>query len=382
MNKIQKIAGVLSSQEILELIHKNVINSENGIEKDLIQPASIDLRLGIKAWRVPASFLPGKGNKVSSRLKDLAMHEFSLIDGAVLECGCVYIVKLLENVSLTDNLTGIANPKSSTGRLDVFTRLIVDGAMEFEEVPAGYQGPLYAEISPRTFSVLVRTGSRLNQLRLRRGQSFTSDKEMEILQEHVGLVRNRDNINLLDKIKNGVPLSVDLIGENGLIGYKARKHSMLIDIDKPNHYKRELFWEKITVEDLLYQGGDYQNKNNQGSLILSPDAFYILASKEYVSVPSKYAAEMRAYDTKVGEFRAHYAGFFDPGFGLTELGASKTKAVLEVRSHDVPFLIEQDQTVCRLVYEPMANVPSILYGEAGSSNNYQAQGLKLAKHFI
>ena len=382
MNKIQKIAGVLSSQEILELIHKNVITSENGIEKDLIQPASIDLRLGIKAWRVPASFLPGKGNKVSSRLKDLAMHEFSLIDGAVLECGCVYIVKLLENVSLTDNLIGIANPKSSTGRLDVFTRLIVDGAMEFEEVPAGYQGPLYAEISPRTFSVLVRTGSRLNQLRLKRGQSFTSDKEMEILQEHVGLVRYQDNINLLDKIKNGVPLSVDLIGENGLIGYKARKHSMLIDIDKPNHYKRELFWEKITVEDLLYQGGDYKNKNNQGSLILSPDAFYILASKEYVSVPSKYAAEMRAYDTKVGEFRAHYAGFFDPGFGLTELGASKTKAVLEVRSHDVPFLIEQDQTVCRLVYEPMANVPSILYGEAGSSNNYQAQGLKLAKHFI
>ena len=382
MNKIQKIAGVLSSQEILELINKNVITSENGIEKDLIQPASFDLRLGVKAWRVPASFLPGKGNKVSSRLKDLAMHEFSLIDGAVLECGCVYIVKLLENVSLTDNLTGIANPKSSTGRLDVFTRLIVDGAMEFEEVPAGYQGPLYAEISPRTFSVLVRTGSRLNQLRLRRGQSFTSDKEMEILQEHVGLVRNQDNINLPDKIKNGVPLSVDLVGENGLIGYKARKHSMLIDIDKPNHYKRELFWEKITVEDLLYRGGDYQNKKNQGSLILSPDAFYILASKEYVSVPSKYAAEMRAYDTKVGEFRAHYAGFFDPGFGLTELGASKTKAVLEVRSHDVPFLIEQDQTVCRLVYEPMANVPSILYGEAGSSNNYQAQGLKLAKHFI
>lgn len=382
MNKIQKIAGVLSSQEILELINKNVITSENGIEKDLIQPASIDLRLGIKAWRVPASFLPGKGNKVSSRLKDLAMHEFSLIDGAVLECGCVYIVKLLENVSLTDNLTGIANPKSSTGRLDVFTRLIVDGAMEFEHIPAGYQGPLYAEISPRTFSVLVRTGSRLNQLRLRRGQSFTSDKEMEILQEHVGLVRNQDNINLPDKIKNGVPLSVDLVGENGLIGYKARKHSMLIDIDKPNHYKRELFWEKITVEDLLYQGFDYDNKKNQGSLILSPDAFYILASKEYVSVPSKYAAEMRAYDTKVGEFRAHYAGFFDPGFGLTELGASKTKAVLEVRSHDVPFLIEQDQTVCRLVYEPMANVPSILYGEAGSSNNYQAQGLKLAKHFI
>ena len=382
MNKIQKIAGVLSSQEILELIHKNVINSENGIEKDLIQPASIDLRLGIKAWRVPASFLPGKGNKVSSRLKDLAMHEFSLIDGAVLECGCVYIVKLLENVNLTDNLTGIANPKSSTGRLDVFTRLIVDGAMEFEQIPAGYQGPLYAEISPRTFSVLVRTGSRLNQLRLRRGQSFTSDKEMEILQEHVGLVRNQDNINLLDKIKNGVPLSVDLIGENGLIGYKARKHSMLIDIDKPNHYKRELFWEKITLEDLLYQGGDYQNKNNQGSLILSPDAFYILASKEYVSVPSKYAAQMRAYVTKVGEFRAHYAGFFDPGFGISELNADNTKAVLEIRSHEVPFIIEDGQTICRLIYEPMSSTPKKLYGQLKGKNNYQSQGLKLSKHFV
>ena len=382
MSKIKKIAGILSSQEILDLINKNIIKSDQGIDKDTIQPASIDLRLGSNGWRVPASFLPGKGNKVSSRLKDLAMHEFSLVDGAVLECGCVYIVKLLESVSLTDDLAGIANPKSSTGRLDVFTRLIVDGAQEFEDVPAGYQGPLYAEISPRTFSVLVRTGSRLNQLRIRRGFSFTSDKEMEILQEHVGLVRNQDDRNLPDKIKNGVPLSVDLIGEKGLIGYKARKHSMLIDVDKPNFYKSELFWEKITTEDLVYQTSYSKTDINSGGLILSPDAFYILASKEYVSVPSNYAAEMRAYDTKVGEFRAHYAGFFDPGFGLTELGASKTKAVLEVRSHDVPFLIEQGQTVCRLVYEPMANVPKHLYGESSGTNNYQAQGLKLAKHFI
>jgi dCTP deaminase len=382
MNKVQKSAGILSSQEILDLISKNIINSNQGIDKDTIQPASLDLRLGNKAWRVPASFLPGKGNKVSSRLKDLAMHEFSLIDGAVLECGCVYIVKLLESVSLTDDLTGIANPKSSTGRLDVFTRLIVDGAQEFEEVPAGYEGPLYAEISPRTFSVLVRMGSRLNQLRLRRGISFTSDKEMEILQEHVGLVRNQDSRELPDKIKNGVPLSVDLSGENGLVGFKARKHSMLIDVDKPNFYKRELFWEKITTEDLIYSTHFSKNNNHSGALILSPDAFYILASKEYVAVPSNYAAEMRAYDTKVGEFRAHYAGFFDPGFGLSELGASKTKAVLEVRSHDVPFLIEQGQTVCRLVYEPMASIPKHLYGEVGSASNYQAQGLKLAKHFI
>jgi dCTP deaminase len=203
---------------------------------------------------------------------------------------------------------------------------------------------------------------------------------MEILQDHVGLVRNKDNSDLPDKIKNGVPLSVDLSGENGLIGFKARKYSMLIDVDKPNFYKSDLFWEKITTEDLLYSKHDSNNKS--GALILIPDAFYILASKEYVSVPSNYAAEMRAYDTKVGEFRAHYAGFFDPGFGLSELGASKTKAVLEVRSHDVPFLIEQEQTVCRLVYEPMASIPKNLYGEAGGTSNYQSQGLKLAKHFI
>ena len=382
MNKVQKSAGILSSQEILDLISKKIINSEQKINNDIIQPASIDLRLGNKAWRVPASFLPGKGNKVSSRLKDLAMHEFSIIDGAVLECGCVYIVKLLESVSLTDDLSGIANPKSSTGRLDVFTRLIVDGAQEFEAVPAGYEGSLYLEISPRTFSVLVRTGSRLNQLRLKRGTSFTSDKEMEILQEHVGLVRNKDSLELPDKIKNGVPLSVDLTGENGLVGFKARKYSMLIDVDKPNFYKRELFWEKITTEDLIHSTNFSKKNNGSGALILSPDAFYILASKEYVSVPSNYAAEMRAYDTKVGEFRAHYAGFFDPGFGLSELGASKTRAVLEIRSHDVPFLIEQGQTVCRLVYEPMSSIPKHLYGEVGSTSNYQAQGLKLAKHFI
>lgn len=382
MNEIKKVPGVLSGQEITELINKNIISSDHKINKDIIQPASIDLRLGLKAWRVPASFLPGKGNLVSDRLKNFAMHEFSLVDGAVLECGCVYIVKLLENVALTDDLTGVANPKSSTGRLDVFTRLIVDGAQEFEDVPAGYSGPLYVEISPRTFSILVRTGSRLNQLRIRRGYSVTTDKEMEILQKHVGLVRTEDDNHLPDKIKNGVPLSVDLVGEKGLIGYKARKHTRLIDVDKPSFYKRELFWEKITTEDLIYQTKITENGTSSSGLVLSPDAFYILASKEYVSVPSNYAAEMRAYDTKVGEFRAHYAGFFDPGFGLSDLGASKTRAVLEVRSHDVPFLIEQEQTICRLVYEPMANMPNFLYGEAGGTNNYQAQGLKLSKHFV
>jgi dCTP deaminase len=261
----------------------------------------------------------------------------------------------------------MANPKSSTGRLDIFTRLITDGAREFESVADGYEGPLYAEISPRTFSVLVRAGSRLSQLRLRRGISAPSDLLMESLQSTVGLVHGADRTD----IRDGVALSVNLEPDvkSGMIGWRARKHAGLIDIDAPASQPVDAFWERVTPSDLTV-----------GGLVLNPDEFYILASREFVTVPKDHAAEMRAYDTRVGEFRAHYAGFFDPGFGMAELGAEGTRAVLEVRSHDVPFLIEQGQTVCRLVYEPMISVPATLYGAGGS--NYQSQGLRLAKHFI
>ena len=369
--------GILPSQLIEELINKNFIFSNENIEKDLIQPASLDLRLGFKAWRVPASFLPGKYNTVEEKLSELTMHEFSLSEGAVLECGCVYIVKLLEGLNLPQNLSGMANPKSSTGRLDVFTRLIVDRTQEFESVPKGYKGPLYLEISPRTFSVLVRTGTRLNQLRFRIGNSSINDKRMQELQLKHKLVRYNDTSILSNKIENGIPLSVDLKGEDGIVAFKAKRHSMLIDCDKQYNYQFDVFWEKITTQDLIIN-----NENKNRSLVLSPDAFYILCSKEFVSVPSNLAAEMRAYDTRVGEFRAHYAGFFDPGFGLLDLNAGNTKAVLEVRSHDVPFLIEDGQTICRLVYEPMVKTPKELYGQKKGKNNYQSQGLKLSKHFI
>ena len=369
--------GILPSQFIEELIKKNFIFSNENIDKDLIQPASMDLRLGFKAWRVPASFLPGKNNTVEEKLSEFTMHEFSLSGGAVLECGCVYIVKLLEGLNLPQNLSGMANPKSSTGRLDVFTRLIVDRTQEFESVPKGYKGPLYLEISPRTFSVLVRTGTRLNQLRFRIGNSSINDKRMQELQLKHKLVRYNDTSILSNKIENGIPLSVDLKGEDGIVAFKAKRHSMLIDCDKQYNYKFDFFWEKITTQDLIIN-----NENKNRSLVLSPDAFYILSSKEYVSVPSNLAAEMRAYDTRVGEFRAHYAGFFDPGFGLLDLNAGNTKAVLEVRSHDVPFLIEDGQTICRLVYEPMIKIPKELYGQKKGKNNYQSQGLKLSKHFI
>ena len=361
--------GILPVQDISRMIAAGEISAATEMTAAQMQPASIDLRLGGRAWRVQSSFLPGSGTRVEDKLARLAMHQLDLSAGAVLERGCVYIVELQEALRLPPDVSAMANPKSSTGRLDIFTRLITDEASEFEAVAAGYEGPLYAEISPRTFSVLVRPGSCLSQLRLRRGPAAMSDDAMIRLQRDVGLVRGTSDVD----IRDGVALSVNLTPSDpdNIIGWRARKHAGLVDIDAPASCQVSDFWERLTTSDLVASG-----------LVLHPDEFYILASREFVTVPRDHAAEMRAYDTRVGEFRAHYAGFFDPGFGMAELGASTTRAVLEVRSHDVPFLIEEGQTVCRLVYEPMAEVPDSLYGAAGSSSNYQSQGLRLAKHFI
>lgn len=361
--------GILPVQDIREAVEVGMISAAVPITESQLQPASLDLRLGRRAWRVQSSFLPGTEMRVEDKLDRLAMHQIDLDGGAVLERGCVYIVELQERLALQDDVSAMANPKSSTGRLDIFTRLITDGALEFEAVASGYQGPLFAEISPRTFSVLVRPGSRLSQLRLRRGPALMSDDAMKDLQRSVGLVSGTDDVD----IRDGVALSVNLApaAKDGIIGWRARKHAGLIDIDAPASCQVDAFWERLTNADLV-----------AGGLVLHPDEFYILASREFVTVPRDHAAEMRAYDTRVGEFRAHYAGFFDPGFGMRELGAGSTRAVLEVRSHDVPFLIEEGQTVCRLVYEPMAAEPDSLYGTSGSGSNYQSQGLRLAKHFM
>ena len=364
--------GVLSNRQLAMAIDSGIITLAQAQADDQIQPASIDLRLGRRAWRIKASFLPGHGVKVTDKLADMAMHEIDLTSGAVLERGCVYIAELEESLALPSGMTAMANPKSSTGRLDVFTRMIADGATEFEQAKDGYHGRLYAEISPRTFSILVRRGSRLSQLRLRQGASQVNDADMMRLQTEIGLVHSGGLAG--GDIRNGVPLSVDLSGQAhtdlpGLVGWRARKNAGLIDVDKPRAYPVSAFWEKLTAIDL-----------SAGGLVLNPDEFYILASRECVTVPPNYAAEMTAYDTRVGEFRAHYAGFFDPGFGMASLGAAATRAVLEVRSHDVPFLIEEGQTVCRLIYEPLSGETDGLYGESGS--NYQAQTLQLAKHFL
>lgn len=354
--------GILPAHEIEALIARGVIVPAEPVVDGQIQPASLDLRLGRVAYRVRASFLPGPDTSVAKRLDGLALHEIDLYNGAVLETGCVYIVPLLETLALEDDIAAAANPKSSTGRLDVFTRVITDGACEFDKVERGYHGPLYAEISPRTFSVLVRTGSRLSQIRFRRGEPTHSDQLIRDLHAKEALISPG-----VPNVDNGIALSVDLCGDGSSqpVGFRAKRHSGLIDMDKPGVYDVIDFWEP------LWCGGE---------LVLDPDQFYILASREAVRVPPDYAAEMIPFNPLVGEFRVHYAGFFDPGFGHSTGGGEGSRAVLEVRSHEVPFIIEDGQIIGRLVYEQLTDTPKQIYGTAIGSN-YQRQGLKLSKHF-
>jgi dCTP deaminase len=361
-----RTTGILPSQELANLVRvTREIRPLESIQDDQYQPASLDLRLGPVAYRVRASFLPGKDATVKDKLEDLAMHRMDISNGAVLERGCVYIVPLLEALSLRKRTSAMGNPKSSTGRLDIFTRLITDGGTEFDRVREQYSGPLYAEVSPRTFSVLVRKGSRLSQIRIRRGNPPSSDGAMRRLQAEHQVVASISG----DDIRNGVPVTVDVQGgtSGGIIGYKARSHAGLIDIDKVGHYEVLDYWEPVHAP-------------RRGGLVLDPADFYILASREAVKVPPTHAAEMIAYDTLVGEFRVHYAGFFDPGFGHPDAGGEGSRAVLEVRSFGVPFVIEHGQVVGRLEYEPLTERPARLYGSTANSS-YQRQGIALSKHF-
>jgi dCTP deaminase len=350
------------------MAHAGFVAAERAIEATQFQPASLDLRLGAEAFRVRASFLPGRGRSVVERLQSLNPERISLTgEGAVLEKGIVYVAPLIESLALPAAVSAAANPKSSTGRLDIFTRLIVDGSEAFDAAPAGYCGPLWAEISPRSFSVRVRQGSRLNQLRFRRhdGQSGVFALEAEALRaRHAAHPLVDGELALRD----GLIVHVGLGGEAGeIVGYRAIKNSDVIDVDKPRGYAAEDFWEAIRAR-------------RDGRLILDPDEFYILASREKMQIPSDLAAEMAPIDPAIGEFRVHYAGFFDPGFGQGADGAPCARAVLEVRSRDVPFLLEDGQPVGRLVYESLADAADELYG-AGPTSNYQGQGLKLSKHF-
>lgn len=367
-------AGIFPSQAIQALINDGTIKaSSEFITKDMVQPASLDLRLGTVAYRVPASFLPGPDATVQEKIETLAVHEIDLKRGAVLERGCVYIVPLLEHLALDSRIWAFANPKSSTGRLDVFTRLITDRSSRFDAVARGYRGPLYAEISPRTFSILVRTGSRLNQIRLHRGTATLATKlsipgtELRRLQDEIGLVHPEMESDSGHR-EGGLPLRLDLEGESSdaVIGYRAQRHTGILDVDRVAGYDAADFWEPIHA------------RPGRG-ITLNPDDFYILSTREAITVPPDHAAEMIAYDTEVGEFRVHYAGFFDPGFGWAEAGGG-SRAVLEVRSHDVPFLLEHEQVIGRLRYLRLTDTSDKVYG-TGIGSAYQGQRLQLSKHF-
>ncbi|MGX9354065.1 2'-deoxycytidine 5'-triphosphate deaminase [Roseobacteraceae bacterium S113] len=355
------MTGVLASQQIETLIADGALSGMPAILNDQVQPASLDLRLGTKAYRVRASFLAGDGAGVADRLAEFEMHQIDLSNGAVLEKGAVYVVPLMESLALPHGLTAVANAKSSTGRLDLLTRLITDNGTEFDRIPAGYRGPLYAEICPRSFSVLVRPGMRLNQIRFRDGQAVLSDDALIALHATDTLVNGEAVID------DGLGFSVDLRPQTStLVGYRAKPHTGVIDLDRIGAYAPRDYWEEL--------------HSDNGQLILDPGAFYILVSREAVHIPPAYAAEMAPYLAMVGEFRVHYAGFFDPGFGHAGAGGSGARGVLEVRCHEAPFVLEHGQIVGRLVYEKMSEVPQALYG-ADLASNYQGQGLKLSKHF-
>lgn len=355
------MTGVLPSQALETMITAGEITASPAIIPEQIQPASLDLRLGTRAWRVRASFLAGNGRSVMDRLEEFEMHQIDLTDGAVLEKGCVYVVPLMEGLNLPAGVQAVANAKSSTGRLDLLTRTITDGGEEFDRIQPGYHGPLYAEICPRSFSVLVRPGMRLNQIRFRAGQAVLSDEALAALHGETPLV---DGDAVIDE---GLGFSVDLRPSEGtLVGYRAKPHTGVIDLDRIGEYDPAEYWEEV--------------RSDNGQIILDPGAFYILVSREAVHIPPAYAAEMAPYLAMVGEFRVHYAGFFDPGFGNADAGGAGSRGVLEVRCHEAPFVLEHGQVVGRLVYEQMAEVPEQLYG-AGIASNYQGQGLKLSKHF-
>lgn len=361
--------GILPSQGIRELIRTGHITAAPSIEEQHIQPASLDLRLGNIAHRVRASFLPGPNSTVAAKIEELRMARVDLSGAAVLEKDCVYLVPLLEEVDLPENISGKANPKSTTGRLDIFTRLITDYGIEFDRVPAGYKGKLYAEVVSRTFTVRIRAGMRLSQLRFVQGSPVAGDRTIRELDQEQNLVYMDEDSPTRARLDRGLRITLNLeAAEPGeVVAYKARPGAPVVELDKINHYSYEQFWEA------LYQ-------TPEKGLILHRDDFYILASRERVRVPPDYAAEMIPFDPSDGEFRIHYAGFFDPGFGYGSSDIKGTRAVLEVRAHEVPFLMEHGQLVGRLNYIPLLSKPDKIYGtDIGSS--YQQQALTLSKQF-
>jgi dCTP deaminase len=365
--------GVLPAQELRKAIAGEWIHSDPyRIPPGSVQPASLDLRLGEFAWALRCSFLPDTSSTVEDKIAGIAFQKIDLRDGATLERDRPYLVPLIEGLALPDELRAKANPKSSTGRLDVFTRVITDGNPSFDEVPYGYHGKLYLEIVPRSFAINVKTGLALNQLRLFTGDARLRDAEILELHEEFPLL-------YLDShalrgweltVSDGLFLSVDLSGPTDrIVGYRAKRNSLPIDLGRIHGYGWRDFWEPVFPE--------------AGSrIVLEPEIFYLLLSAEGACIPPGYAAEMTAYDPTAGELRTHYAGFFDPGFGYDVRGRRHgTRAALEVRARDVSFMVEHRQPICKLAFERMLEPPDVLYGEELGSN-YQGQETMLSKHFV
>ncbi len=365
--------GILPWQEIKRFVQNGRISSSPGVDDSQIQPASLDLRLGGEAYRVKASFLRGRSATLLTRVHELCEGTIDLAEPMpqLLKRGEVYIIPLLERLNLPRDIQGVANPKSTTGRLDIFTRLITECGDQFDRVPKGYSGELYVEVCSTTFPVRLRTGMKLNQLRFVRGSSepVGNGTLRELAKQH-GLVYDANGSPSKNPIGDGVEITVDLegSGDSNIVAYKAKASLQAIELDKVNYYDPADFWEAIRRPD-------------EGHIILKPGGFYLLASKEKVRVPLSHAAEMLAYVPSMGEFRVHYAGFFDPGFGYGAHGEILgTKAVLEVRAYEVPILLEDNHLVGRLHYYPMAGVPERVYGSSIGSS-YQQQGLALSKQF-
>jgi dCTP deaminase len=359
--------GVLPDSWIRKAIEAGVITADDEIPAAHVQPASLDLRLGDRAHRLRASFLPDR-EPVERKLREYSLGTVDLSEGAILEPNRPYLIPLAEQLDLPPGLRARANPKSSTGRLDVFTRLVTDRNYRFDDVPDGYSGRLYLELVSRTFTIRVTRGLCLNQLRLAVGDTRVSDAETP--RERVLLTEGGSIPERRLTIQDGLYLSLDLEGdESGVVGYRARRSSSVIDLTLIHHYEPADFWEPVYRE------------REAPRVVLMPEEFYLLLSAEAVRIEPQYAVEMSPYTASSGELRTHYAGFFDPGFGYDPLDVVRgSRAALEVRAHDVPFMVEQRQLVCRLSFERMLETPSLLYGRDLQSN-YQGQRVTLSKHF-
>lgn len=366
------MSGVLPHQELVRAVASGVVSAPTPIPKQNIQPASIDLRLADRAYRLRCSFLPDR-ESVSSKLKEYLLDEVDLSDGAILEPGRPYLIPLQERLDLPPQMRGRANPKSSTGRVDIFTRVISDRSHHFDDIREGYSGPLYLEVVSRTFTVRVKAGMTLNQLRLTLGESAVSDEELKAAHGDRPVIVDANRRKIPDRrliVADGLFLTLDLLGsDRGVVGYRARRNSRVLDLSQIGTHRPRDYWDYVYREE------------DAPRVVLEPEEFYLLISSEEVRIPPAFAAEMSAYAESSGELRSHYAGFFDPGFGHDPAGVSKgSRAVLEVRAHDVPFMVEQEQPVCRLTFERVTSPPAILYGQ-DTSSNYQGQQVMLSKHF-